>query len=72
MTLSLNIDNLTNNGAARRIYGLYNQDDPALTTEEILAHYDYRAIVRDLDPRFLQKYLFMDPISARFGVKLGF
>ena len=72
LTLSLNIDNVTNNGAAQRIYSLYNQDDPALTEAEILAHFDYQGIVQDLDPRFLKEYLFMNPISARFGVKFGF
>ena len=72
LTLSLNIDNVTNNGAARRIYGLYNQDDPALTQDEILAHYDYKAVVEDLDPRFLKEYFFLNPIGARLGVKFGF
>jgi len=72
LTLNLNIDNVTDNGAARRVYPKYNQDDPALTTEDILAHYDYKAIVDDLDPRFLKKYLFLDPIRARVGVKFGF
>jgi len=72
LTLSLNVDNVTNNGAAQRLFPLYNQDDPALTEAEILAHFDYRNIVQDLDPRFLKEYLFMNPISARFGIKFGF
>jgi hypothetical protein len=72
LTLSLNVDNLTNNGAAQRLFALYNQDDPALTQEEILAHYDYKTVVGDLDPRFLKEYLFLNPISARFGLKFGF
>ncbi len=72
LTLSLNVDNLTNNDAARRIYGIYNQDDPSLTEAEILAHFDYRTIAQQLDPRFLKPYFFMDPISARFGIKFGF
>ena len=72
VTLSLNIDNLTNNDVAQRIYPLYNQDDPALTQAEILSTFDYRAIAQDLDPRFLKEYLFMKPISARVGVKIGF
>ena len=72
LSLNFNVDNVTNNGAARRVYSLYNQDDPALTTAEILAHYDYKAIVEDLDPRFLKEYFFMDPIRARIGVKFGF
>jgi hypothetical protein len=72
LTLSVNIDNVTNNKAAQRIYSLYNQDDPALTEALILAHFDYRTIVQDLDPRFLKPYLFLDPISARIGIKFGF
>lgn len=72
LTFSLNVDNLTNNNAAQRIYGIYNQDDPSLTEAEILAHFDYRAIAQQLDPRFLKPYLFLNPISARFGIKFGF
>ena len=72
LTLSLNIDNVTNNSSAQRVYGLYNQDDPALTEDEIRAHFDYKSIVQDLDPRFLKEYFFMNPISARFGIKFGF
>ncbi len=72
LALSLNIDNVTNNGAARRVYGLYNQDDPALTQDEILAHYDYRSVVEDLDPRFNKEYFFLSPISARLGIRFGF
>ena len=72
LTFSLNVDNVTNNNAAQRIYGIYNQDDPALTEAEILAHFDYRTVAEQLDPRFLKPYFFMDPISARFGIKFGF
>ncbi len=72
LTFSLNVDNLTNNDAAQRIYGIYNQDDPALTEAEILAHFDYRTVAEQLDPRFLKPYFFLDPISARFGIKFGF
>ncbi len=72
LTFSLNVDNLTNNDAAQRIYGIYNQDDPALTEAEILAYFDYRAITEQLDPRFLKPYFFLNPISARFGIKFGF
>ncbi len=72
LTLSLNVDNLTNNGAAQRLYPLYNQDDPALTTDVILAHFDYTTIVQDLDPRYLKKYFFLNPISARLGIRFGF
>ena len=72
LTFSLNVDNLTDNKAARRIYGIYNQDDPALTEAEILAHFDYRNVAQELDPRFLKPYFFMDPISARIGIKFGF
>ncbi len=72
LTLSVNVDNLTNNDVAQRLYPLYNQDDPALTEAQILAHFDYRTIVEDLDPRFLKQYFFMNPISARIGVKFGF
>ena len=72
LTLSLNIDNVTNNGAARRLFPLYNQDDPALTEQQILATFDYRNVVEDLDPRFMKPYFFMDPISARFGLRFGF
>ncbi len=72
LTLSVNIDNVTNNGAARRLFPLYNQDDPALTEQQILATFDYRNVVEDLDPRFMKKYFFMDPISARFGLRFGF
>jgi hypothetical protein len=72
LTLSLNVDNVTNNDAARRIYSLYNQDDPALTEQEIKAHFDYKQVAQQLDPRFLKPYLFMSPIMARFGIKIGF
>ena len=72
LAISLNVDNVTNNGAARRVYGLYNQDDPALTQGEILAHYDYRSVVEDLDPRFNKEYFFLSPISARLGIRFGF
>lgn len=72
VTFSLNVDNLTNNDVAQRIWPLYNQDDPALTQEQILAGFDFRDIVQDLDPRFLKPYLFLKPISARVGVKVGF
>ena len=72
LTFSVNVDNLTNNDVAQRLWPLYNQDDPALTQDQILAHFDYRTIVEDLDPRFLKQYLFMNPISARFGVRFGF
>jgi len=72
LTLSLNIDNVTNNGAAQRLFPLYNQDDPSLTQNEILAHFDYRNVAQELDPRFQKEYLFLNPIAARFGVKLGF
>jgi hypothetical protein len=72
LTLSLNVDNLTNNDVAQRLYPLYNQDDPSLPVEQILNGFDYRTIVEDLDPRFLKQYLFMNPINARIGVKFGF
>lgn len=72
LTLSLNVDNVTNSRAARRIYCIYNQDDPALTEAEILAHFDYTTLTEDLDPRFLKPYFFLDPISARVGIKFGF
>ncbi len=72
MIFSINVENLTNNDVAQRIYPIYNQDDPALTEAEILAHFDYRNVAQDPDPRFLKPYLFMNPISARVGIKFGF
>jgi len=74
--VSLNINNVTNNRIAQRIYNLHNYSTAYMTDEEILAGFDYQEVMAKkgtvVDPRFLKEHYFQGAISARFGIKFIF
>ena len=72
MQISLNIDNLTNSRTARRVWQIYNLDNPYLEDSEILAGADYSQYAQIRDPRFLKEWWFTAPITARLGFKFSF
>ncbi len=73
---NLNVTNLFNTSIATRIFPLINQEDVYLDDDEILAGYNYLAVIAEhdvlRDPRFQMDYSFQAPISARLGIKFIF
>jgi hypothetical protein len=76
LQLSLNVDNVTNNRIANRIFNLHNSGTVYMDNDEIIAGFDYEAVMAakgtTLDPRFLKPYRFQPSFSARFGIKFIF
>jgi hypothetical protein len=74
--INANIINITNNRIAQRIFNLVNAGTVYLDNDEILAGFDYEAVmVADgilSDPRFLKEYAFQSAISVRLGFKFIF
>ncbi len=74
--LSANINNVTNNRIAQRIYNTYNLEGYWLTNEQIVGGFDYLQVVKDqnllLDPRYGREFYFQSPLSIRLGVKFIF
>jgi hypothetical protein len=73
---SLNVDNVTNNRIAQRIFNLHNYSSVYLSNDEVVAGFDYEDVMAakgtTLDPRFLQPHYFQNSFSARFGIKFIF
>jgi hypothetical protein len=76
LQLSLNVNNISNNRIAQRIFNLHNYDTVYMDNDEIIAGFDYEAVMASkgtqLDPRFLKPHYFQDSFSARFGIKFLF
>ena len=79
--INFNVINLFNQKTGLRTFrSLYRQSlplwQPGDPASQVLNGYDYRAIAASQgatqDPRFLQQDRFLDPISARFGVRFVF
>jgi hypothetical protein len=74
--LSLNIDNITDNDIAQRIFQLYNNGviyvDEQLIFDGFNAVGEVQARGAHLDPRFNMERNFQPPIAARLGAKLLF
>lgn len=73
---NININNVTNNRIAQRIYNLVNLSTVYLEDDEILAGFNYKDVMAwkgtTPDPRYLKEYSFQSPISVRLGVKFIF
>ncbi|GAI52509.1 unnamed protein product, partial [marine sediment metagenome] len=65
-----------NNRIAQRVYNLHNYSTVYLSNAEVIAGYDYEAVMEakgtTVDPRFLQPHYFQDSFRARFGIKFIF
>jgi len=72
LTLSINVENLTDTKSARQVYEIYNRDLPYLSDDEILAGFDYTTLTSELDNRYLMPYNFVPAINARLGIKFSF
>jgi len=81
LEINLNVINLFNQGTALRTFrSLYRQSlplwQPGDPVSQVLDGYDYQGIAASQgatrDPRFLQHDRFLDPISARFGIRFVF
>jgi len=70
--LSLNVENLTDTRTARRVWQIYNLDNPSLSDSELLAGTDYTQYVQIQDPRYMKEWWFTKPISARLGFRFTF
>ena len=82
--INFNVINLFNQKTALRTFrNLYRQSlplwqpgDPGDPVSQVLNGYDYQAIATSQgatqDPRFLQEDRFLDPITARFGIRFVF
>ena len=79
--LNFNVINAFNQKTALRTFrSLYRQTlplwQPGDPVSQVLNGYDYRAIAASQgatqDPRFLMRNRFLDPITARFGLRLVF
>jgi len=74
--INANVINLTNNRIAQRIFNLANAGTVYLDNDEILAGFDYEAVMTadgiTWDPRFLNEHAFQGPISLRLGFKFIF
>ena len=79
--LNFNVINLFNQKTGLRTFrSLYRQSlplwQPGDPISQVLNGYDYEAIAASQgatqDPRFLMRDRFLDPISARFGIRLVF
>lgn len=70
---SLNVSNLLNAGTAQSQWDTVNRIRIIASDEDKLTgNWDYRNQDYIADPRFLMKYDFLPPISARLGVKFIF
>ena len=81
LEINFNVINLFNQETGLRTFrSLYRQSlplwQPGDPVNQVLNGYDYQAIAASqgatLDPRFLQRDRFLDPISARFGIRFRF
>ncbi|MDE2665652.1 MAG: carboxypeptidase regulatory-like domain-containing protein [Acidobacteriota bacterium] len=81
LEINLNVINLFNQGTPLRTFrSLFRQSlplwQPGDPVSQVLDGYDYQAIAASQgatrDPRFLQHDRFLDPISARFGIRFVF
>jgi len=72
LQLNANIDNLTDNDTATRVWSLLNLDDVWVPEDTRLQGWNYENTNYEPDPRFLKELAFMSAISARLGVKLIF
>jgi len=76
LQLSLNVNNVTNNRIAQRVFNLRNYSTVYMSNDEVVAGFDPEAVMvakgTTLDPRFLQPHYFQSSFSARFGIKLIF
>ena len=79
--INFNVINLFNQKTALRTFrNLYRQSlplwQPGDPVSQVLNGYDYQAIATSQgatqDPRFLQEDRFLDPITARFGIRFVF
>ena len=82
--LSLNVDNMLDTKAARRLFTLMNQTSVIMNDDERLAGWSYdenahtattkdgRIIDYVPDPRFLMERSFYPPLEARIGLKIIF
>lgn len=73
---NVNINNLTNNRIAQRIYNLINLSTVYLDDMAIYNGFDYRQVMAEKgttpNPQFLKEYAFQSPIQVRLGVKFIF
>jgi Carboxypeptidase regulatory-like domain/TonB dependent receptor-like, beta-barrel len=73
LVFSVNISNLFNSATAQQLYSQVNRIYINVSDDELLTGtWDYRNTDYVADPRFLMKYDFLPPISARLGVKFIF
>jgi hypothetical protein len=76
LQLNANISNMFNQKIVQAKWEIYNQQNVFLTTEEILAGFDYQDVVKnqgvDLDPRFMMPFKYQSPIDVRLGIKFIF
>ncbi len=81
LEINFNVINVFNQKTGLRTFrSLYRQSlplwQPGDPVDQVLDGYDYQAIAASqgatLDPRFLQRDRFLDPISARFGIRFQF
>ena len=81
LEVNFNVMNLFNQRTGLRTFrSLYRQSlplwQPGDPVSQVLSGYDYRAIAASQDanedPRFLQQDRFLDPVSARLGVRIVF
>lgn len=76
LQFSLNVDNVTNNRIAQRVYNMHNYSTVYMSNDEVIAGFDYEAVMAakgtTLDPRFLKSHYFQSSFSARFGIKFIF
>ena len=76
LQFSLNVDNVTNNRIAQRVYNVHNYSTVYMNNDEIIAGFDYEAVMEakgtTLDPRFLQSHYFQNSFRARIGIKFIF
>ena len=75
LQLNVNVDNLTDNKIAQRVYSDYTMYQMNVTEDEHLAKSwqptdPGRNFV--MEPRYGKKYSFQGPISVRFGLKFMF
>ena len=74
--INANVINITNNRIAQRIFNLANYGTVYLDNDEVLAGFDYEAVMEadgiTWDPRFLNEYSFQGAISLRLGFKFIF
>ncbi|MFO7865584.1 MAG: carboxypeptidase regulatory-like domain-containing protein [Candidatus Aminicenantes bacterium] len=73
---NININNVTNNRIAQRIYNQHNLSTVYMDDMDIYNGFDYRQVMAEkgttLNPLFLKEYAFQSPIQVRIGVKFIF